>query len=222
MEITFFHPLIWRSFIHKTFIPSVFSEYMVQPVIEKIEEILIRLGIEIARKGEGALFVISDSCEYKRLLKQKIKPFSLFEKGAQKILVSIATIDGAVIINKKGIIEDYGALIKSRKVFRGFGTRHSAAYSASLCKNTTAILVSQEEKKIKIFRAGKLIMQVDALEKNVDKKISRLPSLLESIGVGTISSIGVSALIPGLGIAVIPGIIIFGAPYYLIKRFTKG
>lgn len=189
--------------------------------IEKIEEILIKAGIEIARKGEGALFVISDDCRYKRLLKQKMKPFSIFEKGAFKILVSVATIDGAVIINKRGIVEDYGAMIKTKKVFKGYGTRHSAAYSASLYSETTAILVSQEEKKVKIFRNGNLVMQVDALQKNIEKKISEVSGILESIGVGTLSSLGVSALIPGLGIAIIPGIIIFGVPYYLLRRFIK-
>jgi len=189
--------------------------------LEKIEEIAIKAGIEIARKGEGGLFVISDDCPYRRLLKQKIKPFSVFEKGALKILMSIATIDGAVIITREGVVKDYGAMIKSKKVFRGYGTRHSAAYSASLCPDTTAILVSQEEKKVKIFRQGNLVMQIDALQKNVEKQISELPGVLESIGVGTLSSLGVSALIPGLGIAIIPGIIIFGVPYYLLRRLIK-
>jgi DNA integrity scanning protein DisA with diadenylate cyclase activity len=188
---------------------------------KKIEEVLIKVGVEVAKKGEGALFVIPDKLKYKKLLKQKIEPFSIFEKGAEKLLLSIAMIDGAVIISKEGVVVDYGAKIDSKKVLRGFGTRHAAAYSASLYQDTVAILVSQEEKKIKIFKKGKIIVQIDALEKDVAKHVSEANNLLESIGVGTLTTMGIGALAPTLGIAVIPGIIFFGVPYYLFKKFKK-
>jgi DNA integrity scanning protein DisA with diadenylate cyclase activity len=187
--------------------------------VKGIEETLIKIGIEIAKKDEGALFVITNKGKYKKLLKQKIEPFSIFEKGANKLLLSIAMIDGAIIINKEGRVVEYGAKIDSKKVFRGYGTRHSAAYSASLEKDTIAILVSQEEKKIKIFKEGKIIVQIDALQKGVEKQIPKVNSLLESIGVGTLSTIGVSTLAPALGITILPGIILFGAPYYIIRRY---
>jgi DNA integrity scanning protein DisA with diadenylate cyclase activity len=188
---------------------------------KRFEETLIRIGIEIAKKGEGALFVISDDAKYKRLLKQKIEKFSVFEQGAKKLLLSIGMIDGAVIINHQGIVMDYGAKIEAKKVFKGYGTRHSAAYSASFFKDSVAILVSQEEKKIKIFSQGKMIVQIDALEKDVEKNISQANNILESIGVGTLTTIGVGALAPTLGIAVVPGIILFGVPYYLFKKYRK-
>ncbi|MEM3405494.1 MAG: DNA integrity scanning protein DisA nucleotide-binding domain protein [Candidatus Pacearchaeota archaeon] len=188
---------------------------------KKIEEILIKVGIEIARKGGGALFIISDSCKYKRLLKQKIKPFSIFEKGAEKILMSIGTIDGAVIVNSKGMIKDYGAFIKSKKIFKGFGTRHIAAYNASLNKDTIAILVSEEEKKVKIFKEGKIILQFDTLEKNIQKNVNETFKLLESLGFGTLSSVSISTLIPGLGVSIFPGIILFAAPYYIFRKIQE-
>lgn len=187
--------------------------------LKKIEEILIQTGIEIARKDEGALFVICKKCKYTKLLKQKIDKFSIFERGAQKLLVSIAMIDGAVIIDPEGAVVQYGAKIESKSTFKGYGTRHSAAYSVSKTKDTLAILVSQEEKKIKIFKEGKVVVQIDALQKGVEKHVSKANELLESIGVGTLSTIGVSALAPTLGIAVVPGIILFGVPYYLFRKY---
>ena len=189
--------------------------------IKKIEETLIKVGIEVAKKGEGALFVITEDCKYKRLLNQKMDKFSIFEKGANKVLLSIAMIDGAVIVNHEGFVLDYGAKVDSKRVFKGYGTRHSAAYSASFCKNTVAILISQEEKKIKIFRQGKIIVQIDALEKDVAKHVEEANDLLESIGVGTLTTVGVGALAPALGIAVVPGILLFGVPYYLFKKFRS-
>lgn len=187
--------------------------------LKKIEEVLIHTGIEIAKKDEGALFIISNKCNYKKLLKQKIEQFSIFEKGAPKLLLSIAMIDGAVVLNPEGKVIQYGAKIESKGVFKGYGTRHAAAYSASKNPNTVAILVSQEEKKIKIFKEGKIIVQVDALQKGVEKQISKANELLESIGIGTLSTLGVTALAPALGITIVPGIILFGTPYYLIRKY---
>ncbi len=128
-------------------------------------------------------------------------------------------IDGAIIINSQGVVVQYGAKIESKKTFKGYGTRHSAAYSASQMPNTFAILVSQEEKKIKIFKQGKMIVQIDALQKEVQKQVSKANKILESIGVGTLSTIGVSALAPTIGIAIVPGIVLFGVPYYLFRKY---
>ncbi len=189
--------------------------------IKKIEDVLIQTGIEVARKGEGALFIISDKCKYKKLLKQKIESFSIFEKGARKLLLSIAMIDGAVILNPEGMLIQYGARVESKGIFQGYGTRHAAAYSASKNPDTIAVLVSQEEKKIKIFKKGKVIIQIDALQKNVEKQVSEFNEILESVGIGTISTLGVTALAPALGVAIVPGIILFGAPYYLIKKLSS-
>jgi len=189
--------------------------------IKEIEKVLIKIGIEIAKKGEGALFVISDGLKYKNLLKQRIEPFSVFDEGARKILLSIAMIDGAVIISHDGIMKDYGVKINSKKVFKGYGTRHAAAFSASFEKDTIPILISQEEKKIKIFKKGKIIAQIDALERNVERNVDSVQDVLESIGVGAISTIGVAAVAPALGIAVVPGILVFGVPYYLFKKIKE-
>lgn len=185
--------------------------------IKKIEENILEVALKIAKDGEGALFVIADKLKYKRLMKQKFKPFSIFSPGSGKLLRSLAVIDGAVIITSRGIVKDYGVLIKSTKTFRGFGTRHSAAISASENENIS-ILCSEEERKVKIFKDGKYIMQMDALHKDVNKGIASAVSMLETIGAGTIGTIGVATLVPSLGISIIPGVIVFGGSYYMIKR----
>jgi DNA integrity scanning protein DisA with diadenylate cyclase activity len=192
-----------------------------KPSLKDIEKIILKAGLDISKKDEGALFIISDRIRYKRMLKQKVQPFSIFECGARKLLPSIGMIDGAVIINKNGIVIDYGVKVAAKKVLKGYGTRHSAAYSASFEKETISILVSQEEKKIKIFKKGKLIAQIDALEKNVEKHVSRIHEILESAGVGALSTIGISFLAPELGIAILPGIVLFGVPYYILRKLRK-
>lgn len=193
----------------------------------KIEKILIEIGIDVARKGEGALFVISDSCKYKTLLKQKFQSFNIKDEGAKKILLSISTIDGAVIINHKGKILDYAAMIekKGNGILKGKGTRHQAAISASLYPNSTSILVSQEEKNVKLFKSGKMIMKIDALNENIKKEVTEVSKILESLGFGTATSIASVSLV-GLGIlpfgiALAPGVVVFGAPYYILKKLRE-
>ncbi len=184
----------------------------------EIEKCVIRVALEIAKTGEGALFVIGDKVHYDRLIKKRFSKLNIFDKGAEKILKGLAVIDGAIIINTKGEFVDYAAMIKRVKPFIGFGTRHAAAITASR-KGNISILVSEEERKVKIFKDGRYIMQVDALQKNVEKKISIISEMLESAGAGVIGTIGTVALAPAIGITLIPGIIIFGGSYYAIKSF---
>ena len=186
---------------------------------KQIEQKILEVAIELARKGEGALFIIGDNVKYASLIKQKIRKFSVFDSGARKMLVSLGTLDGAIIINSCGEVIDYGVMIEEAKPYLGYGTRHAAAFSASKLGNT-AILCSEEERKVKVFQNGKFIMQLDALQKGIEKKIPEVTSLLESVGVGFIGTIGVAALVPTLGITLIPGVIIFGASYFAIKELV--
>ena len=183
-----------------------------------IEKVIIKISIEIAKRGEGALFVIGDRIHYGKLVRHKCGKINVFDKGAEKVLKGLAVIDGATIIDRKGNLVNYGVLIKNTRPFVGFGTRHAAAVTASKNGNV-AILSSEEERKVKIFRSGRYIMQIDALQKNVEQKVPAISKILETAGAGTLGYIGAATLAPTLGIALIPGIVVFGGSYYAIKSF---
>lgn len=186
--------------------------------IQEIEEKIIKISIELAQAGDGALFIIGEGIKYDKLIEKKFDSLNLFDKGAEKILKGLAVIDGAIIISKEGDIIDYGVMIKNSKPFVGFGTRHAAAMTASK-NNNIAILVSEEERKVKVFKDGKYLMQIDALQKNIKKDASFASKILESTGAGVIGTIGAVTLAPTLGVALIPGIVVFGGSYYAIKSF---
>ena len=191
-------------------------------MIDKIEQKLIESAIRVVKDGEGCLFIIkiNDTLSCEPLLKNDLtEPFSIFEDFYQKRLDILAKIDGACIVTIDGNLQSYGMKINKTKSFIGFGTRHSAAYSASIDGNIS-ILGSQESKKVRIFKRGKLIMQLDVLEKGIENRTRTAVTLLESIGVGTIGTIGAGMLFP-IGIALIPGILIFGSSHYLIKSLLK-
>jgi hypothetical protein len=111
-------------------------------------------------------------------------------------------------------------MINSKKVFKNFGTRHSAAISASK-KGNTVVLVSEEDKQVRIFKEGKMIMQLDATRKDMEKNVGQAVDFLESVGAGTLGALGTSLLVPALGIYLVPGIVIFGSAYYFGKNLTK-
>src|SRR3989344_6000359 len=162
---------------------------------------------------------------YKGILPKEFEE-TLIEVGLKvvknpKLLESLALMDGAVIIDKKGFLKAYGAMIKTTKTFKNFGTRHSAAITASNKKGNFVLVVSEEDKKLRILVEGKMIMQIDSLDKNVTKSVSDAVNLLESVGAGTMGTIGASLLVPAVGIALLPGIVVFGSAYYLGKLITK-
>lgn len=184
---------------------------------KKLQTLLIEIGLKIAKRGEGALFVVGN-CDYKPMIEQTVPPFRVVDNP--KLLESLALMDGAVIIDRSGVVRAYGTMIKSTNPFKNFGTRHGAAFSASTNGNLV-VLVSEEDKKVKIFRNKKMIMQIDALQKNVERSVPKVVKILESIGAGTVGAIGTSLLYPQFGIAFLPGIIVFGSAYYLTRLFIK-
>jgi len=180
---------------------------------KKLEEILIQVGLRIAKRGEGALFVVGE-VKYTPLINQSVPPFKAIENP--KLLESLALMDGAVIINKKGFVSAYGVKIKSTRVFKNFGTRHSAAISAATGDNLV-VIISEEDKKVRVMKKGKTVIQIDALQRNVEKDVSKAVEVFETIGAGTVGAVGTSLLFPPLGVAILPGIVFFGSAYYLGK-----
>lgn len=185
---------------------------------KEIEECIMNVAIKVANRKEGALFIVGN-VESSPLIDQKIKKFNILDNP--KLLESLALMDGAVIINHNGTLKTYGALVKTVSVFKNFGTRHSAAATASRNKNNFVLLVSEEDRKIRIFKAGKIIMQIDPEHKDVKKSISYVSNLLESIGVGTVGTVGVGILAPTLGVALLPGVVVFGAIHFFGKKILK-
>jgi DNA integrity scanning protein DisA with diadenylate cyclase activity len=193
------------------------AEETSKDVLKEIKEVLLQVGLRIAKRGEGALFVVGD-VKYKPLVDQSVPPFKISENP--KLLESLALIDGAVIINKEGIMQAYGVMIKSTRTLRNFGTRHSAAASASK-KGNLVVIISEEDKKVRILQEGKIIMQLDSLQRDVEKQIPKAVQFLESLGAGTIGAIGTTILAPTVGLTFLPGIIVFGSAYYIGKIIHK-
>lgn len=182
-----------------------------------IEEVLIKVGLRIAKRDEGALFIVGDA-KYDALVAQTVPPFDITKDP--KLLESLALMDGAVMIGHDGFMKAYGVRIRTTKTLKNFGTRHAAGFSAATGDNLV-VVVSEEDKEIRILKKGKMIMQIDAKLKNVGKSVPEAVNILESVGAGTIGAVGASLIVPTLGVAMLPGILVFGSVYYIGKRLKK-
>lgn len=56
---------------------------------KKVEEKILKVAIEIVREGKGALFVIGNKVKYEKLFSQTFQKFSIFDRGAEKLVKGV-------------------------------------------------------------------------------------------------------------------------------------
>lgn len=83
---------------------------------KELQEFLIQVSIKIAKRGEGAIFVVGGSVSHKPLVEQSVPSFRVMTNP--KLLESLALMDGAIILDEKGMLTAYGTMIKSAKIYR--------------------------------------------------------------------------------------------------------
>ncbi|MEK6878249.1 MAG: diadenylate cyclase [Nanoarchaeota archaeon] len=187
---------------------------------EELKAGIIKSLLKIAKTGDkekGAIVVLGGCPSYKLLRKNNINPFYILDELT--LFENLCEMDGAVIIDEKGMLKDYAVMLETNKVFVNYGTRHSASISTSLQKEVIYVfLASASEKKVKIFKEGKMVMQIDAFEKDIEKKVSEISHFLEGAGVSGL--VGAGAVYFGMiGVTVLSGVIVFGGgAYYLLKK----
>lgn len=190
--------------------------------LKKIEAEALEVMLQVARKGEGGIMVVGEikpkhySCLFPNFFKDK--KISIFDKGMKEVLSKLAIVDGAVIIDTNGMVTAYGTRLTVQKTELGYGTRHSAAKGISTT-GMVAILASEQDRVVRIFKAGKKIMEINPHTRNVEKNINKIVKILNSPEVSAIAAGAVgSALLAGSTAAVLPGVILFGGGYLISQK----
>ncbi len=188
----------------------------------KVYEKVMHIAKRIARAKEGALFIIAPKSSfrgrYSLLFPQVAASTYINERGMDKVLEKLSTLDGAVLISEKGELVAYGARLKHSKSVTGYGTRHAAASGTSYkLKKSTAILVSEEVNWIKVFKSGDIILETDS-EDNPKSLEHKIISLLSKGDTALLTAGGVSAAL--LGAPALAPIMVVGGTYLAIKTAT--
>lgn len=139
----------------------------------------LNLAIEIGNKGKegkaiGTIFVLGDEEKVLQLSKQMIiNPFKGYEPSERNVLNpalketirELSSVDGAFVIAGNGEIitagRYLGAAVEGSDIPRGLGSRHLAAAGITALTNAICIVISESTGDVRIFRNGKIIMEIE-------------------------------------------------------------
>jgi DNA integrity scanning protein DisA with diadenylate cyclase activity len=145
-------------------------------VLERVLNVAAELGSE-GREGKpvGAIFVLGDSERVISLSKQLIlNPFhgypddrrNVLDPDLKETVKELASIDGAFVIRRDGVIESCGTYLKtaSQTEFElppGLGARHQAAAAITSLTDSVAITVSESTGNVTVFRRGRIVAEIE-------------------------------------------------------------
>lgn len=142
----------------------------------------LTICIELAKQGRenkpvGTIFVIGDHENVLRLSRQLVmNPFhghpenerQILNQNLRETLKEFSSIDGAFIIRGDGVVLCAGRHLNTsldgEELMSGLGCRHVAAAGITSLTKSIALVISQSTGSVRIFKNGKIIMQI---EKNV-------------------------------------------------------
>ena len=183
---------------------------------EKVQQVCLAIATDVALKGEGCLIVVGKTNSYSELFPNFFEKSNsnVLDKGMDKVLVQLAQIDGAIVVDPKGEVQAYGVRVTKSTSHHGSGTRHSAAKGISEEKGILAILASEEDHVVRIFKSGQQVVEINPNTKGIKNQLDKIVDFVNSPD-GAVAA-GAAIAIPLLGI---PGVIVFAGSYYVAKKF---
>lgn len=145
----------------------------------EVLDTVLNLALDLASEGRegkpvGTTFVIGDNEKVGKLSRPLImNPFKGYPESARNILdesihetiKEFSTLDGAVIIDEKGIVMGAGvhldAALKDDSLLSGLGSRHMAAAGITDVTDATAVSISGSTGIVRIFKRGKVLLEME-------------------------------------------------------------
>lgn len=160
-----------RSGLYDLFINSKADPSVIRDVVQ--------LSIELGKKGQkgepiGALFVVGDAG--KVMERSRELSYNPFEKShvhvgdpiVNVMLKEFSRLDGAFVISDSGkIVSAYRYLEADAEgidIPKGLGTRHMAAAGITRETNAVAVVLSESDKMVRVFKGGRLVLELDPEE----------------------------------------------------------
>ncbi|RZN65065.1 MAG: diadenylate cyclase [Candidatus Methanoliparum thermophilum] len=140
-------------------------------VLSYIIDLAIEFGYEgVDDKSIGAIFMIGDSEKVMELSRSiSYYPFennyaSIMDENARDVIKALAKLDGAFVINNDGRIVGVSRYLdvptQGIDIPKGLGARHISAASMTKNTNAIAIVLSETDKKVRLFKDGKLLAEI--------------------------------------------------------------
>ncbi len=141
----------------------------------RVLDIALRFATE-GREGKpiGTAFVLGDPDDLAPYLRQLIlnpceghpkKSRSVHNIAFLETLRELSALDGAFVINTRGIVESAGTYLSApagrAKIESGLGARHAAAASITLRTKSVAVVVSESSGTVTVFHDGQAILELE-------------------------------------------------------------
>lgn len=142
-------------------------------------EELVKIAVELAYQGRegkplGTIFVLGDTERVMQISRQMIfNPFqgypeeerNILDPSLRETIKEFASLDGAFVIRDDGVILAAGrylsASMEDAGLPQGLGSRHAAAAGITSLTNAIAIVISESTGDVRIFKNGKIFLQVE-------------------------------------------------------------
>jgi DNA integrity scanning protein DisA with diadenylate cyclase activity len=164
-----------RSALEATSLGEIGSGQVAPSVFDAIIDLAVRLGVE-GWEGHavGCMFVVGDAARVMEGSRQLgLNPFqgyseserNLADPAVRDALRNFATLDGAFVVREEGIVLAAGRYLQFEPSAEieappGTGARHMAAALVTAATDATAVTVSQSNGKVRVFRKGKVVLDL--------------------------------------------------------------
>ena len=147
-------------------------------VLESVLQIALDISVSgYEGKPIGTIFVIGDTKSFDSRLRQLIlnpceghpaRVRSVYNPGFVDTLRELAALDGAFIVNKKGVVESAATYLdaptKSVRIRAGLGARHTSAAAITVGTDAMAVVVSESTGTVSVFRNGRIVLELEKPE----------------------------------------------------------
>jgi diadenylate cyclase len=142
-------------------------------------ETVLKLAMELAARGRegksvGTIFVLGDEERVLQLSRQLIiNPFkgyseeelSIHDPQLRDAIKEFSAIDGAFVIRGDGVLITAGrhlnAALEDEDMPKGLGSRHVAAAGITSLTDSIAIVISESNGTLRIFKKGRIFMEIE-------------------------------------------------------------
>jgi diadenylate cyclase len=139
---------------------------------------LLEIAFHFAREGRegssiGAIFVLGDrrtlSPHLRQLMLNPVKGHapaarSIHHPDFLETLRELAAIDGACVVNRRGIVDAAGpyldAPVGRGRLRPGLGARHAAALAITTVTNATAVVISASSGSVSVYDGGEMVREL--------------------------------------------------------------
>ena len=144
-------------------------------IVETVLSLAIELGYE-GREGKplGTIFVVGDAMRVMDKSRQLVfNPFRGYPEEERNVLdpfvregiKEFAMLDGGIVIKRDGTILAAGRYFdvgqSEEQMPQGLGARHAAAGSITKETQAIAVVVSETNGAVRVFKAGKIVLEIE-------------------------------------------------------------